>query len=39
MEKKKIALTCQGLDLPGEHVREAEVVGTGRKDRRVGREC
>ena len=38
VEKEKIAFTDQRLDLAGEHVLKAEVVGTGREDRRVGRE-
>ena len=39
VEKKKIALAGQRLDLAGKHVLKAVVVRTGRNDRRVGREC
>ena len=38
MEKKQIALTAQRLDLAREHVGKSEVVGSGRKHRRIGRE-
>ena len=38
VEKEKITLPGQCLDLTSEHVLESEVVGAGREDRRVGRE-
>lgn len=38
VEKEKIALSAQCLDLAGENILETKVVGTGRENRRVGRE-
>jgi len=38
VEKKEITLTAQRLDLAREHTIKAEVVGSGRKDRRIRRE-
>jgi len=38
VEKKEITLTAQRLDLAREHISKAEVVGSGRKGRRIGRE-